>query len=131
MEHCCILVVDDEPSICEVLEIALEDEGHEVVSRTNSVQAWNDLEQRVLQPDLILLDLVMPQLDGQTFRSRLREDVALASIPVVLMSAAQVNMIDLPNDVDDAVLGKPFELDELLAVVASHCGGIGTSAGAH
>jgi CheY-like chemotaxis protein len=70
-------------------------------------------------PDLILLDLMMPIMDGWEFRRRQREDPALASVPVVVLSALdQTRAADLGGT---AFLKKPLDFDRLLELVRQHC----------
>ena len=107
-----VLVVDDDPAIREFVGQALEEEGYEVRLAINGQDALSTLIE--WQPDLIVLDLMMPTMDGWTFRDRQREIESLADIPVIVMSAAR--NLDGHNDrlVPAAILPKPFDLDRLL-----------------
>jgi CheY-like chemotaxis protein len=111
-----ILVVDDEYSITEVLEAALIDAGHEVISAMNGRQALERLQQR--RPDLILLDLMMPIMDGAAMLDAMRKDPAGSDIPVVIMSslpeAAIPGAVKAPYR---AFLRKPFKLRALIDAV--------------
>jgi CheY-like chemotaxis protein len=113
-----ILVVEDDADISDVVATSLEDQGYEVVLAANGQEALDKLRDGSPTPDLILLDLMMPVMDGFEFREEQRSDPAIASIPVVLFSAHA----DLRNTAAqlDAVewLKKPVELATLLSVVA-------------
>lgn len=113
-----ILVVDDEAAIRGLLIELLGDEGYTVISASNGRMAL-DLAQRQ-RPDLIVMDVMMPELDGPETVKRLRSDAGTAAIPVVLMSAAQ----HISPDSADAIafVSKPFNIDHLLAVVARMLG---------
>jgi CheY-like chemotaxis protein len=108
-----VLVVDDDASIRELLATALEDDGYEVVPATNGQDALSVVER--WRPDVIVLDLMMPVMDGWTFAKRLRER---DQIPIVVLSAAN----DLARHARTVgatdVISKPFDLDQLLPKVA-------------
>ena len=74
-----ILVVDDEFGVAEVLEFALADAGHEVVTAVNGRQALERLNERL--PDLVLLDFMMPIMDGPTMLKAMREEPGYRNIP--------------------------------------------------
>jgi two-component system, chemotaxis family, chemotaxis protein CheY len=112
-----ILVVDDEPDIREVIAEAFILNGYRVRTARNGKIA---LEQaRLNRPDLIVLDLMMPVMDGWEFLEAQRRNLQLASIPVVVVTA------ELDANVEGAavILRKPFDLDTLLSTVARLCGG--------
>ncbi len=116
-----ICVVDDDAAVRAWLVDALLDDGHELVSAADGAAALFLLEQMQLLPDLILLDLLMPTLDGRAFRLRQLDHPRLATIPVVLISAAR----DLAGGAADLripeYLAKPLRLDLLLDTVARYC----------
>jgi CheY-like chemotaxis protein len=107
-----VLVVDDDKDIRDLLSDALAAEGYVVASARHGAEALERL--RAFRPDLILLDLMMPVMDGLAFIAAKKDDPALADIPVIAMTAATW------NDVEGAValLRKPFDLDAFLADVA-------------
>jgi two-component system chemotaxis response regulator CheY len=113
-----ILVVEDDVGIREAVAECLASDGHVVSAVTNGAEALAWL-QREAPPDLALVDLVMPVMDGAELLDRLQGDPALRSIPVVLMTAA-MQMARAPRHGVAALLTKPFELDALLAVVQLH-----------
>lgn len=112
-----IVVVDDEQAISELITAILEEEGYCVAWYTHAAQAWSDLTQRHVVPDLFLLDLLMPDIDGATFRARLHGDAVFSGVPVILMSALSPGAVAPLNQCGDAVLYKPFELETLLETV--------------
>ncbi|PLS79555.1 MAG: response regulator, partial [Chloroflexi bacterium] len=83
-----ILVVDDDSGIREALTDILEDEGYAVRSACDGQAALDLLRQQAEPPALVLLDLMMPRMNGWQFRSEQRRDPALANIPVVVISAS-------------------------------------------
>jgi CheY-like chemotaxis protein len=112
-----VLVVDDEPALRAVLVGALEDEGYTVRSAANGKLALDLLGR--WQPDLILLDLMMPELDGWDLRARLLANESWSHIPVVVLSAAPDRRGGVERLRAAAVFPKPFELDSLLDTVAA------------
>ena len=109
-----ILVVDDEPAIRSFLVELLEAEGYRTASAPNGRIAV-ELAARE-RPDLVLSDVMMPELDGPGMVRSLRAAPDLAEVPIVLMSAAN-GTVPLDPSIT-AFLPKPFDLDDLLAVVA-------------
>jgi CheY-like chemotaxis protein len=113
-----ILVVDDEYSIAEVLEVALTDAGHEVVTAINGRQALERLKEQ--RPDLILLDFMMPIMDGVAMLKTIREDSARREIPVILMSSLpEAAVPESAKGAYTAFLRKPFKLRALVEVANS------------
>jgi two-component system chemotaxis response regulator CheY len=108
-----VLVVDDDASIRELLLTALEDDGYEVVPAVNGQDALAVCER--WRPDVIVLDLMMPVMDGWTFAKRLRER---DDIPIVVLSAATDLARHAKTIGAAAVVAKPFDLDQLLPKVA-------------
>jgi CheY-like chemotaxis protein len=111
-----ILLVEDEFGIAEALNDILRDEGYEVRWSLNGRDAL--LRAREVKPDLILLDLMMPILDGCGMLHELRADSNLRDIPVIMMSAISKPGLDKNCDYD-AFLQKPFKLEQLLTLVQS------------
>ncbi|MGH9213324.1 MAG: response regulator transcription factor [Acidimicrobiales bacterium] len=108
-----LLVVDDEPNIVEVLSTSLRFAGFEVVTATNGLDAVRAAERH--HPDLIVLDIMLPDIDGFTVLRRLQE--AYRPVPVVFLSARDANhdkVAGLTLGGDDYVT-KPFSLEELVA----------------
>ena len=81
-----ILVVDDDPYLCEIMTDVLEAEGHTIRSASNGVQALERIRER--KPQLVLLDLMMPIMNGWEVAAALKANPEWADIPVVLITAA-------------------------------------------
>lgn len=114
-----ILAVDDRPENLEILRMRLEANGYEVATAADGEQGLE--KARDLKPDLILLDIMMPKLDGISVVRMLKQDAALRSIPVILVTA-KADTQDLVEGLDaggDDYLTKPFEHRALLARVKS------------
>jgi CheY-like chemotaxis protein len=110
-----ILVVDDEYAVVEALAALLEDEGYNVATAANGEEALAVLAGG-LSPDLILLDVMMPRMDGRALLGALRRDPIRRAVPLIVMSAALSPLS--PAELGDAVfLPKPFDLRRLLAAI--------------
>ncbi len=112
-----ILIVEDDISIRELLVEAFESEDYEVTYGTNGVEGLQALESSV--PDLILMDMMMPVMDGYKFREELLKNPMWNSIPVVAMSAQDQCEENLKNSKIATFISKPLELDHLLETVKS------------
>ena len=120
-EPATILVVEDDFDIRLVMQLALEGEGYRVVTAGDGQEALEHLRSNEL-PSLILLDLMMPRMDGTDFRAVQRQDPALAGIPVVVLSAdTRINEKAVAIGVE-SILRKPIDLDALLELVQRYCG---------
>jgi DNA-binding response OmpR family regulator len=118
-----VLVVDDDELIRDTLATALSDEGYAVRVAPDGRAALSTLGE--WQPDLIVLDLMMPVMDGQAFRKAQRSAAVTADIPVIVLSAAH-NVHARAADLDAAaVFPKPFDLAKLLDAVESAMGRAG------
>jgi DNA-binding response OmpR family regulator len=111
-----ILTVDDEPSILRFLRSNLEDRGYTVIGATNGEEALHTIEMEL--PDLVILDVMMPKMDGFEVCRRLRE---WSQIPIIMLSArddekGKVTCLDL--GADDYIV-KPFGASELIARVSA------------
>jgi CheY-like chemotaxis protein len=113
-----VLVVDDDADIRETVSLILEDEGYEVVSAPDGAAALAELRDGS-PPDLILLDLMMPVMDGWQFREEQLRDPSLEAIPVVVLSA-DAGLRDKAGYFGGAFLAKPVNIDALLAAIASY-----------
>jgi two-component system, OmpR family, alkaline phosphatase synthesis response regulator PhoP len=111
-----ILVVDDDPSIVKVLELVLARVGYEVAVATNGKEGLAAARQE--KPDLIILDLMMPEIDGVTASGILFQDPVLRLTPVLILTAKESarQMMDLVPNVR-LYLSKPFDPPELLKSV--------------
>ncbi|NTX02699.1 response regulator [Myxococcus llanfairpwllgwyngyllgogerychwyrndrobwllllantysiliogogogochensis] len=112
-----LLVVDDDLDIRDALQDAFELEGYSVLLAADGLEALAQLRQEGSRPHLILLDLMMPRMDGFAFREALRHDTALSDIPVVVASA-DLHLEAAAKQLDVAgCLRKPLDLHELLSTV--------------
>jgi len=109
-----LFLIDDDAEILDALRHVLTFEGYEVQCAFNGAEALDRL-QGGLQPDLIVLDLMMPVMDGRTFRARQMANPAWARIPVVVCSAYDIAGVFGPVH----SLKKPVDLVVLLALIAS------------
>jgi CheY-like chemotaxis protein len=110
-----VLVVDDDPDIIDFLEAALEDAGYLVLA---SVGAESLGVAHELHPDVILLDINMPGMNGVEVSQRLRDNPVTADIPIVVMSAQDRLQATGPLMPVNDRLSKPFDLARLYEVVA-------------
>ena len=108
-----VLVVDDDPAVREYLSQLLVREGHNVAEAQDGLSALD--RARELRPDLVVMDLMMPGMDGGAAISRMREDPLTQAVPVLVLSAYP----DLENAGGDATLRKPVEEEVFLKAV--HC----------
>jgi CheY-like chemotaxis protein len=115
-----VMIVEDDFEIREILRELLEEAGYRVMWAANGMEALARL--RIGRaPRVILLDLMMPVMDGLEFRTAQRRDPALAAIPVVVISADHGMDQKVCDMQADAYLPKPFELRTLLATVNRYC----------
>ena len=110
-----VLIVDDDDSIREFVSMALGLEGCDVRTARDGQDALNVAQG--WRPDLIILDLNMPIMDGWTFRTEQRRTPDLASIPVIVTSAGQNLQVRRETLEPCTFLPKPFELDDLYQAV--------------
>ena len=115
MGQATVLVVDDDADIVDFIQLALEDEGYHVLTAVNGAALALAQSQH---PDLILLDIMMPGMDGVEVSRRLRADAATAGIPIIAMSAHSRLQATAAVMQADARLPKPFDLEHLYDVVA-------------
>jgi DNA-binding response OmpR family regulator len=115
-----VLVVDDDPDIRELESMALSYDGFEVLTAADGQEALQVLLTR--HPCVIVLDLMMPGMDGLTFLAERQRRALGAGIPVVCVSAAGRDMMSMAERLgaQDCV-PKPIELDAFVACVRSHC----------
>jgi CheY-like chemotaxis protein len=116
-----ILVVEDDTSIRELLVELLESEGYEVGSAVNGLEGLKFLQSGG-RPDLILIDLMMPVMDGYAFRTEQLKNESWSKIPTVVMSAEANAKEKMRSFNITAFLSKPVELDTILKTVAQYCG---------
>ncbi len=114
-----ILVVEDDTSIRELLVELLESEGYSVASAINGLEGLKFLQSEG-NPDLILIDLMMPVMDGYSFRTEQLKNPVWSKIPTGVMSAEANAKEKMKNFSITAFLSKPVELDTILKTVARY-----------
>lgn len=117
-----LLLVDDEPGLREAVQAYLEDSGFEVDVASNAREGLDLARQKL--PDLVITDIMMPQVDGYQFLQQLRDDPQFKALPVVFLTARGMtsDRIQGYNAGCDAYLPKPFDPDELVAIVTNLLG---------
>ena len=113
-----LLLVDDEPGVRESVQAYLEDnEEFTVQVASNANEAWDLMQQDT--PDLVISDIMMPQVDGYQFLKKLREDPRFKTLPVVFLTARGMTSDRIQGHEAgcDAYLPKPFDPEELEAIV--------------
>ena len=111
-----VLIVDDDRSIRRSLHAALDDEGYQVDEADNGLEAMRHLR-RGPRPNVILLDLMMPVMDGYQFSTALGGEPELADIPVIVVTAGG-NCAEVRRRLAVvACLHKPLDLDRLLDII--------------
>jgi CheY-like chemotaxis protein len=117
-----VLVVDDDDDIRECILEVLQHNGYTVSAAVNGEEALRQLRSSARLPCLILLDLMMPVMDGWRFRSAQIGDPRLESIPVIVLTAHGSAEQAAAEMKTAGLLDKPLKLDTLLEVVRRHCG---------
>ena len=110
-----VLVVEDEPYLCDLIADVLEAEGHTTRKASNGLDALEMVAER--KPELVLLDLMMPVMDGWEFMTELRANPAWRDVPVVIITA--VYDVAKSQNITEAraVITKPFDIEQLSDVV--------------
>ncbi|OQA91089.1 MAG: Alkaline phosphatase synthesis transcriptional regulatory protein PhoP [Elusimicrobia bacterium ADurb.Bin231] len=109
-----ILVIDDEPDLLMMIESRLKLSGYEVITASDGIEGINTIRSK--KPDLVLLDLALPGIDGYEVCTRSKSDLATRHIPIILFTARLVKAIeDIAKELNaDDFIAKPFEYQELL-----------------
>ena len=117
-----ILLVDDEPGLREAVQAYLEDSGFKVRPASNAKEGWELLQQET--PDVLVSDVMMPQVDGYAFLAQVRDDIRFKGLPVLFLTARGMtsDRIQGYNAGCDAYLSKPFDPEELVAVITNLMG---------
>jgi len=117
-----ILIVDDEPYILNILDFSLDAEGYSVLQAADGDEALRMAAEH--SPDLIIMDVMMPRLDGFETCRRLKEDVGTRDIPVVLLTARNSPQDRVRGDEvkADGFMTKPFSPQRLLDTVQQYLG---------
>lgn len=110
-----ILIVEDQADVAELIEVVLKGEGYTVAVAPDGAQGL--MLARDWNPDLILMDVMLPGVDGGALIARLRDEAGTSDIPIVAMSASST-LRERTEELDaDALLSKPFDVDALLVQV--------------
>jgi CheY-like chemotaxis protein len=119
ISHCPVLIVEDDADLREMMAQLLSLEGFQAATVANGSEALQYLHNGHLKPDVILLDLMMPVMDGWEFRRKQQADPSLADVPVIVLSALdQSRAADVQAE---AFLKKPLDFDRLLQLVRQYC----------
>jgi len=111
-----ILVVDDELDVLKVLSLRLEKSGYDVICGGNAPEALALARQTL--PDLIILDIYLPDMNGDDLARVMKNEDKLKTIPIILISATTVSVVQRARDCGaEGYLSKPFEPEELLDLV--------------
>ncbi|MBN2453795.1 MAG: response regulator [Candidatus Omnitrophica bacterium] len=117
-----ILVVDDEPDVLRVMSFRLKNAGYEILTAANGRIAFDIISKE--RPDLVLLDLRMPVMDGCETCARIKNDEGLKEIIVILITASSGSKVaERAKELkaDDYII-KPFDPDELISKVRKYIG---------
>lgn len=110
-----VLLVDDDTANLEILGEILRSEGYAVVSARNGAEAMACL--RTAQPDIVMLDYVMPLMDGATMAAKLKSDDATRGIAILMTSGLPEDMVRPRCQLYDAFLQKPYEVSDVLRTI--------------
>ena len=108
------LIVDDEKTIRDLLEAFLETEGYETYTASSGIEGLRQVYEK--RPDVVISDVVMPEMDGYEFCGLARE---MCDVPIMMVTGvkAESNVLRFRSDIDDYML-KPFDMNEFLKRVA-------------
>jgi CheY-like chemotaxis protein len=112
-----VLVVDDDPDLATICSLVLESEGYHTDVATNGIDAYDTLTTDNVDVDVVLLDVMMPSLDGITVCQMVKDDPRTCDVPVIIMSASEALREQARKSCADAVLEKPFDIAVLLDTV--------------
>ena len=115
-----VLIIDDDPMFREVVRMRLAAAGYQTFVAPSAAEGWERV--RAHRPDVVLLDLVMPEADGVTFLSQLRADPALASTPVIVVSGLSFMALTKAAEklgIQSQLIKSRFSLNELVQRVTS------------
>ena len=118
-----ILLIDDNKSIRDCLIWVLEEEGYGVLTASNGKEAFELLETNPSLPDFILLDLMMPIMNGWQFREIQQLSATLKDIPTMILSA-KINIENQSFYPNEFLLPKPFDIEELLILIRENIVGV-------
>ena len=113
-----ILICDDDEGIVDVASIILKDAGYHVIELTESREIFDLVKKN--KPDLILLDLWMPNLSGEEVTKQLKNNIDTNEIPIIILSSSRNTETIAKNIGADHFICKPFDIDELQTTVKQY-----------
>lgn len=114
-----ILLVDDEPDLLKITQLRLTKAGYDVLIADSAEKALRIVEKTA--PDLIVLDLLLPNMKGEALCKKLKEDNRFQHIPIIVFTAKTIQVPeDIKNMMADDCIFKPFESEELLSKIKKH-----------
>jgi CheY-like chemotaxis protein len=116
-----VLIVEDDPDMRESMESVLTYAGHSITAVADGVEALTWLTGDQPPPCVMVLDLMMPGMNGFELRSRMRADPALSTIPVLVLTGAGTLADRKGTELDAEILRKPIDLRDLLVAIHRHC----------
>jgi CheY-like chemotaxis protein len=116
-----VLVVEDDQDLREIISLTLQARGHTVVTASDGAEALSWLRAQDPMPCLVLLDLMMPGMNGFELSATMQADPALAAIPVVVITGAPLLAKQRRGELHGEVLPKPIELATLVSTVRRFC----------
>jgi len=121
-----VMIIDDEPGFTRLLKLTLERTGRfEVLEENDGTKAW--MSARDFNPDIIFLDVVMPEIDGGDVAQQIRSDPMLAHVPIIFLTAI-VSAKEGGHEIGGfPFLAKPVSLDAIVQSIENECGAAGTN----
>ncbi|MCP4649520.1 MAG: response regulator [PVC group bacterium] len=113
-----VLVIDDEPAMLEVLKQHLKRDGYDPITASNGENGLQKVKTE--QPDLIILDIMMPRLDGYTFVQKVKYNNAITPIPIIVLTGMEMFKSVFEFEGVKEYLLKPFKLKELSEKINKH-----------
>ena len=110
-----VLVVDDDPDMAAICSLVLQSEGYDTDVARNGAEAYDRLSREGV--DVVLLDVMMPVLDGITVCKMVKRDPRTKDLPVIIMTASESLREEARVSCADAVISKPFDIDHLIETV--------------
>ena len=111
-----VLIVDDEIHLVKILRFTLEHEGYNVISAFDGTEAVAKIKSE--RPDLVILDLMLPGIDGYKVCNRIKKDEELKKIPIIILSARDFENEEIEEEIlADVLMQKPFNTEKLLTAI--------------